>query len=472
VLFKNLTPFDALAFIGTDTKDREYHVVAMSVGYTLVRDGDAWQARLIEDEPLPLCLADEHWAEPTSSSLARESDLVPYKPHCDVLVRGRSFAPGARPAKAWTARLKLTQAAHERLPEPEAPQPLNPLQGLTPEEREEWRRTLAKHQREQAALDAKPPRVLLDKTLRIHGPSDYDRLPLLGWKRSWVRRATEVALRWEHAFGGACRAVKSMPPGADGAPQEQVLMNEVCFSNPVGRGWLHKGWERALAKAKQKRPAQLPAPQITAARESVPRAPQEFKHPKGEQDARAMRDIAQQYGRAPAGFGPLGKAWAPRLAKAGTYDQAWLDERHPYLPKDFDFGFWNGAPQDQQIAFPDLNAGCWLHAEGLVPGGGPMDVELPPHRAYALMRFEDGLVLPNPMHVDLIELDTGDADNAPTLRLVWRTAVLKETAVRAMEARFEMNKDAPLFTLAPSPAYQAPRVEDLADAHKGEASHG
>jgi hypothetical protein len=472
MLLKNLTPFDTLAFIGTDTQDREYHVLAMSVGYTLVRSGDAWQAQLIEDDPLPLCLADEHWAEPTHSSLARESDLVPYKPHCDVLVRGHSYAPGGRPAKAWTARLRMTQATRERLPEPEPPHPLNPVQRLTPSQCEEWTRALEKHRREQAALDARPPRVLLDKTLCMHGPSHYGRLPLRGWRRGSAQRAVAVALRWEHAFGGASRAVKTLAPSRGAATEEQVLMNEVCFSNPVGCGWVHKGWERALARAKQKRPARLPAPQITALRESVPSTPLKFSHPRGEQDARAMRDIAQRYGRAPAGFGPLGKAWAPRLAKAGTYDQAWLDERHPHLPNDFDFGFWNGAPQDQQIAFPDLSSECRLYTENLVPGGGPMAVELPPHRAYALMRFEDGLVLPNPMHVDLIELDTGDADNAPTLRLVWRTAVLKETAVRAMEARFEMNKDAPLFTLAPSPAYRAPDADDLVGQAGDGAWHG
>ncbi len=65
-----------------------------------------------------------------------------------------------------------------------------------------------------------------------------------------------------------------------------------------------------------------------------------------------MAVIAQGYGQRPAGFGILGRAWPPRLQKAGTYDQRWLDQRWPLLPKDFGFAYWNGAPEDQQIDSP------------------------------------------------------------------------------------------------------------------------
>jgi hypothetical protein len=466
VIFKNLTPFDALAFTGTDTQDREYHVVALAVGYLLEKREGAWQARVLDDEPVPLCLADEHWGEPAGSSLARESDLVPYKPRCDVVVRGHSFAPCGQPATHWLARLRMTQAPRERLPEPEPPQPLNPVQGLTAAQRAEWARTLERHRREQAASDARPPRVVLDKALRVSGPSHYTRSALHGWRRGPVQVANAAPLRWELAFGGTCRVVKRS------AAPEGAVADEVCFSNPVGRGWVHTGWERALARAGQEPPPSLPAPQITASGEDVPRTPLAFTHPPGEQDARAMRTIAQGYGWMPAGFSVVGKAWAPRLALAGTYDQDWLDHRHPGLPQDFDFGFWNGAPPDQQIDFPDLTAGCRLTTEGLTPGGEPMSVDLPPHRAYALMRFDDGVVLPNPMHVDLIELDTGDAHRPPLLRLVWRTAVLKSVGIRALEARFETDPQAPLFTLAPSPGYRAPRAEDWAEPTGDGAWHG
>ena len=52
---------------------------------------------------------------------------------------------------------------------------------------------------------------------------------------------------------------------------------------------------------------------------------------------------------APAGLGPLSPAWKARHLHAGTYDQAWLDDRHPLLPADFDDRFSQCAPADQVV---------------------------------------------------------------------------------------------------------------------------
>ncbi|GAA4354409.1 DUF2169 domain-containing protein [Variovorax defluvii] len=51
---------------------------------------------------------------------------------------------------------------------------------------------------------------------------------------------------------------------------------------------------------------------------------------------------------APAGFGPLGVHWQPRLSLAGTYDERWMRERQPLLPHDFDDRHYQCAPADQQ----------------------------------------------------------------------------------------------------------------------------
>jgi hypothetical protein len=45
----------------------------------------------------------------------------------------------------------------------------------------------------------------------------------------------------------------------------------------------------------------------------------------------------------PAGFGFVSPNWQPRLALAGTYDEAWDQNRKPLLPKDFDRRFYNAA---------------------------------------------------------------------------------------------------------------------------------
>lgn len=54
----------------------------------------------------------------------------------------------------------------------------------------------------------------------------------------------------------------------------------------------------------------------------------------------------------PMAFGPIGRSWQPRIRWAGTYDQAWLDQQFPFLPEDFDLRYFQCAPEDQQIDYP------------------------------------------------------------------------------------------------------------------------
>src|SRR5262245_27171924 len=51
----------------------------------------------------------------------------------------------------------------------------------------------------------------------------------------------------------------------------------------------------------------------------------------------------------PAGFGPWAPTWQLRTNLVGTYDQQWLKERWPWFPADFDYGYFNSAPLDQQV---------------------------------------------------------------------------------------------------------------------------
>lgn len=432
--FRNLTPFDALAYTGYDTQDREYHIVAMSVGYRLQRahpnapaddPGHAIFAAVVQDQdPVHLCLADEHWSDPTASSLRRESDLVPYKPRCDVTVVGNAYS--ATPQREWDVNLSLRQGR----------------------------------------------RRLIDKTLHITGPRRFERSNAM---LAWVQRqlspasvysasapeaATLVPLRYELAYGGRCQ-VAHPQQGRPGKPEH--LVNEVCYRNPVGAGWMVKGYLDALAKTKAGLPRTLPAPQISLGR---PISSLTQTRQRGAKTAPQMARV--RYPEKTAGFGALCKAWAPRLPLAGTYDDAWLQHRHPYLPRDFDFGYWNGAPRDQQIAFPDLMQDVDITTQGLIAGGGPMAVRLPRHRAMVLMRLNDGLVLPNPMHIDLIEMDNSQVEGAPTIRLVFRAAVLKSADVRVLEARFEVDPEAPLLKLQPSSKYRPPQAQEL----QREAGHG
>jgi len=54
----------------------------------------------------------------------------------------------------------------------------------------------------------------------------------------------------------------------------------------------------------------------------------------------------------PMAFGSIGRAWQPRPKYAGTYDQKWLDEQAPFWPADFDYSYFQAAPDDQQMPYP------------------------------------------------------------------------------------------------------------------------
>jgi hypothetical protein len=54
----------------------------------------------------------------------------------------------------------------------------------------------------------------------------------------------------------------------------------------------------------------------------------------------------------PMAFGAIGRAWQQRAKYAGTYDQKWLDQQAPFWPDDFDYRYFQAAPEEQQIPYP------------------------------------------------------------------------------------------------------------------------
>jgi hypothetical protein len=72
--------------------------------------------------------------------------------------------------------------------------------------------------------------------------------------------------------------------------------------------------------------------------------------PNTEERGRGITNPKGSYG--PMAFGPLGRAWQPRVKLAGTYDKNWLDNKHPFLPDDFQEAYYQAAPADQQMDYP------------------------------------------------------------------------------------------------------------------------
>jgi hypothetical protein len=52
----------------------------------------------------------------------------------------------------------------------------------------------------------------------------------------------------------------------------------------------------------------------------------------------------------PMSFGPVGRGWEPRSKLAGTYDDEWMEKHFPFLPPDFDEGYFQAAPLNQQVS--------------------------------------------------------------------------------------------------------------------------
>jgi hypothetical protein len=62
----------------------------------------------------------------------------------------------------------------------------------------------------------------------------------------------------------------------------------------------------------------------------------------------------------PMSFGPLGRSWSPRLELAGSYDENWANNQYPLPPADFDAAYFQAAPIDQQIPYPQGGEALFL----------------------------------------------------------------------------------------------------------------
>jgi hypothetical protein len=120
----------------------------------------------------------------------------------------------------------------------------------------------------------------------------------------------------------------------------------------------------------------------------------------------------------PAGCGPIGGHWQPRVGFAGTYDDKWLKQRQPLLPEDFDDRFFQCAPRDQQApAF--LHGGEPVVLHHLTPAGD-LIFSLPKVFLGFDTRFRDGsraIHKERKLHTVILEPDH------PRVSLVWHTAL-------------------------------------------------
>lgn len=374
--FINNTSYPALAFQATDQHGESTHVVVMRSTFDIRGDG------LLElsCEQQPIVVTDEYFGEINSSSVRQESDLVPFKPKCDVIVNATAYAPGGVPSFEFVAGVRI--------------------QGR-PEE----------------TVD--PGLLILEKKLLVTGPRVWERGLMGGWTLKPPSTAiTSLPIRYEYAFGGECRVNFDDPDGnriksefrlspeqhnshPDG-PDKAPIAHTSSENNPLGVGFADDWY------LKSKKSKTIPAPQIDDPLNPV-----------------------TLFGRVypPQGFGIITKAWKQRLDLAGTYDDAWLETRWPELPEDFDMSYWNGAHPDMQISY--LKGDEEVTLANLTPSGS-FKFRLPGHKPILSGTCTNGRILPVPANLDTLIIEP----DAMKVSLVWRAVIPTIPEVAIVEAGY------------------------------------
>lgn len=139
--------------------------------------------------------------------------------------------------------------------------------------------------------------VLLSKSLLVTGDRVWE-----GEQPSRAAPFVRMPLAWERAYGGT-RA-----------------HDRVDERNPLGIGFLG---------------ARSIDPEVGSELPNIEEPGATLVHPEG--------------ASVPAGFSTVGRAWLPRRALAGTFDEAWKRRRWPLAPRDFDPAFHQSAAGDQQL---------------------------------------------------------------------------------------------------------------------------
>lgn len=206
-------------------------------------------------------------------------------------------------------------------------------------------------------VEAKVSLGAWSKSILAVGPRVWNPGLLFGASCSEPLPFESVPLTWENAFGGSRYA-----------------------RNPVGRGF-----EEALPLL------ELPHDRISS---------------RGDRPA-------------PATFLPINPLWAPRKQRRGKdYGAKWRIERAPFYSRDFDWSYFNAAPEDQWLE-GYIRGDEVLTLQNLDPNHPSWSVQLPGVRLRHFVRDREGRDHEVPMVCDTLFVDL----ETSRLYLTWRGQV-------------------------------------------------
>ncbi len=214
------------------------------------------------------------------------------------------------------------------------------------------------------------------KQIKVQGPRSWKKR-LGAYDASPPAPFTQLPLHYGLAFGGT-------HPYAD---REGRKLADTFLDNPEGIGWAGPHTPDAAADA--------PAPCLEDFDDPV-------LHPTGRHRALALSAIPRH--------------WPQRIAHAGTYDETWHATQCPFLPEDFDERYYQCAPPDQQIDYPQGGEEVELiHLLADQPG---LRFRLPDLRNTVRVLRTDYSVENLPAVVDTLFFET----EAARFSAVWRTS--------------------------------------------------
>ena len=157
--------------------------------------------------------------------------------------------------------------------------------------------------------------TLVEKWLTVRGER-YIQDDVIGFSFTKSKESEKVAIRYENANGGTVDNPKFDPEDKEVRKQHLIY----AAYNPIGVGVAHK----VLFQKNEK----LRAPQIESMTEDLDKPNMPY---------------------VPQGFGCIGRSWKPRITYAGTFDDAWIKEKHPIMPDDYKEQYNNAAHPDLQL---------------------------------------------------------------------------------------------------------------------------
>ena len=336
-LLRNATPYLAEAWPFVDDEGAEGQLLVVKLQYRIGAQGEL--TPLSETEPLIFedRYDDNFAAEGPLQGLApllRPADVMAPQPATNVLLQGHAHPPAANTKRPFEPWLGVGASVF-------------PMRVHAPRR---WRK-----------------RWLLTRLLTLFVP-----------RRFKIRReglVGEVALSWQHAYGGIDKL------RGRGTPQFWPY-------NPAGLGFHVEPKAASIAG--------LALPLI--------------EHP-------LKRIRRWQDRRAPQLPGAINARWSPRAATGGTRDARWQATRAPAMPADGTALFHNTAHPALQFT-PHLQGGVRVRAVGFLPDDAVLGFELPQH-GFQLHAYHYGAFKSQPVPLNTVLINA----DASSLTLLYRAFV-------------------------------------------------